>query len=73
VNPILSPPVPAGAYDEFLPGAAARASAQRAWSPSDGPLPALFISHGAPPLLDDGLWLRQLLDWPRHCPSPGPS
>ena len=23
-------------------------------------MPALFISHGAPPLVDDPLWVRQL-------------
>ena len=38
---ILDPAVRAGAYDEFLPGALARARAQRPWTPADGPLPAL--------------------------------
>jgi len=41
--------VPAGAYDEFLPEALPRARAQRGWTPQDGPLPALYLSHGAPP------------------------
>ncbi|MEN9989158.1 MAG: hypothetical protein RL508_137 [Actinomycetota bacterium] len=26
-------------------------------------LPALYLSHGAPPLLDDQLWMSQLRDW----------
>ena len=26
-------------------------------------LPALYLSHGAPPLLDDQLWISQLRDW----------
>ena len=67
---ILDPAVPAGAYDEFLPGALQRARAQREWTPADGPLPALYLSHGAPPLFDDGPWLRQLSDWAQALPRP---
>lgn len=26
-------------------------------------LPALFLAHGAPPLLDDPAWVRELADW----------
>ena len=26
-------------------------------------LPALYLSHGAPPLLDDQLWISQLKEW----------
>ena len=62
--------IPAGAYDAFLPEALSRAGAQRAWTPADGPLPALYLSHGAPPLFDDELWLRQLLDWAQALPKP---
>ncbi len=67
---ILDPAVPAGAYDDFLPGALARARTQREWTPADGPLPALYLSHGAPPLFDDGPWLRQLLNWAQSLPKP---
>jgi 4,5-DOPA dioxygenase extradiol len=67
---ILDPAVPAGAYDEFLPGALPRARAQREWTPADGPLPALYLSHGAPPLFDDGPWLRQLFEWAQSLPKP---
>ncbi|ANP52268.1 4,5-DOPA dioxygenase extradiol [Streptomyces griseochromogenes] len=66
----FEPTVPAGAYDDFLPGALHRARAQRDWTPADGPLPALYVSHGAPPLLDDGPWMRQLLDWTQSLPKP---
>lgn len=59
---ILNPAVPAGPYDDFLPGALLRARARRQWTPADRPLPAVYLSHGAPPLFDDGPWLRQLLD-----------
>jgi 4,5-DOPA dioxygenase extradiol len=63
VSSIFDPAVPAGAYNDFRPGALSRARNQRDWSPADGPLPTLYLSHGAPPLFDDPLWLRQLLDW----------
>ena len=62
--------VPAGAYDAFLPDALRRARTQRAWTPDDGPLPALYLSHGAPPTLDDGPWLSQLFEWAQSLPKP---
>ncbi|MEU0302906.1 class III extradiol ring-cleavage dioxygenase [Streptomyces sp. NPDC006175] len=67
---VLNPEIPAGAFDAFLPDALTRAATQRPWTPADGPLPALYISHGAPPLLDDGQWLRQLFDWTQSLPQP---
>jgi 4,5-DOPA dioxygenase extradiol len=67
---ILNPAVPGGAYDEFLTEALPRARAQRDWTPADGPLPALYLSHGAPPLFDDGPWLRQLFGWAQSLPRP---
>ena len=62
--------VPAAAYDEFLVEALPRARGQRPWTPADGPLPALYLSHGAPPLFDDGPWLRQLFAWAQALPKP---
>ncbi|MBB2943100.1 4,5-DOPA dioxygenase extradiol [Actinoplanes lutulentus] len=70
MSSVLNPAVPAGAYDQFLLEALPRARAQRAWEPADGPLPALYLSHGAPPLFDDGPWLRQLFDWALTMPKP---
>jgi 4,5-DOPA dioxygenase extradiol len=67
---VFHPSVPAGAYDEFLVDALPRARGQRVWTPADGPLPALYLSHGAPPLFDDGAWLRQLFDWAQSLPKP---
>jgi 4,5-DOPA dioxygenase extradiol len=67
---MFNPAPPAGAYDEFLPEALPRARAQKTWSPADGPLPALYVSHGAPPLFDDGPWLRQLFEWAQSLPKP---
>ena len=70
MNPIFDPAVPGGAYDQFLPDALPRARARREWTPADGPLPALYLSHGAPPLFDDGPWLRQLFEWAQSLPRP---
>jgi 4,5-DOPA dioxygenase extradiol len=35
-----------------------------------GRMPALYLSHGAPPLADDGLWTAQLADWSAGLPRP---
>jgi len=33
-------------------------------------MPALYLGHGAPPLLDDALWSSQLASWARDLPVP---
>ena len=33
-------------------------------------MPAVFLSHGAPPLADDPLWTRQLAEWSEDLPRP---
>ena len=40
-------------------------------SPTYARTPALFLAHGAPPLLDDELWMRALSGWARSFPRPG--
>ena len=67
---IFDPLVPAGAYDEFVTEAGPRSAAQRRWEPADGALPALYIGHGAPPLLDDPTWMGQLAAWTHLMPKP---
>jgi 4,5-DOPA dioxygenase extradiol len=67
---VFDPAIPAGAYDEFRLEALPKARAQRPWSPADGPMPALYLSHGAPPLFDDPGWLRQLFTWAQSLPKP---
>ena len=42
----------------------------RRWQPGDSPIPALFIGHGAPPLLDDRRWTAELAGWARSLPRP---
>jgi len=49
---------------------AAVAGPHRAWHPGDGPLPALYISHGAPPLFEDADWMARLFAWARALPRP---
>ena len=38
--------------------------------PSLGRLPALYLGHGAPMLLDDPLWMAQLAGWSQALPRP---
>lgn len=60
----------AAAFDAFEPAALVATSEQRGWQPGDGPLPALYISHGAPPLFDDAGWMDELLAWSTSMPKP---
>jgi 4,5-DOPA dioxygenase extradiol len=39
-------------------------------SPAASRLPVLYLGHGAPPLLDDALWVSQLQAWSRALPRP---
>lgn len=39
-------------------------------STSQGRMPVLYLSHGAPPLADDPLWTAQLADWAARLPRP---
>jgi 4,5-DOPA dioxygenase extradiol len=33
-------------------------------------MPVLYLSHGAPPLVDDELWVSQLAAWAADLPAP---
>jgi len=35
-----------------------------------GRMPAIYLSHGAPPLADDALWTQQLASWAQELPKP---
>ncbi|WP_029144456.1 dioxygenase family protein [Microbacterium luticocti] len=67
---VLNPTRPAGAFDDFFVAGAAASAAQRRWTSADGPMPALFLSHGAPPVFDDPEWIRMLADWALSLPKP---
>jgi 4,5-DOPA dioxygenase extradiol len=51
-------------------GASTEVSARPTWSDADGPMPALYLGHGAPPLVDDEVWTSQLSAWARVLPKP---
>jgi len=55
-------PVPSGAADQV--GARAASAIQT------GRMPAMYLGHGAPPLVDDPLWVVQLEAWTRALPRP---
>ena len=56
-------------FDEHLRRVAALPE-HRGWTPADGPLPSLYLSHGAPPTFEDELWMGQLHSWARRLPKP---
>jgi 4,5-DOPA dioxygenase extradiol len=66
----LSPDVAGGAFDAFMRDHAPSSHGQRTWTPADGPMPALYISHGAPPLFDDAVWISELFAWSQALPKP---
>lgn len=56
--------------DLHLAHAGPRSVAQPTWTESDGALPALYIGHGAPPLLVDQPWMTELFEWMQRFPKP---
>jgi 4,5-DOPA dioxygenase extradiol len=62
--------VPGGAFDDFLRDRAPSSVSQAVWTPEDGSMPALYISHGAPPTFDDAVWIEQLFSWSQALPKP---
>lgn len=61
---------PAAAFLAFEPDALVASSSQEHWQPGSDPLPALFISHGAPPLFEDAHWIDELFAWSTSMPKP---
>jgi 4,5-DOPA dioxygenase extradiol len=55
-------PVPEGAADKVTERASGAIR--------PGRMPAMYLGHGAPPLVDDPLWVVQLEAWARALPSP---
>jgi 4,5-DOPA dioxygenase extradiol len=49
---------------------AERKRPHRLWTPDDGPLPSLYLSHGAPMLFEMTDWMTQLHTWARDLPKP---
>ena len=57
-------------FDRHLHEVTPRAEQLTPWTPADGALPALYLSHGAPPLFEDDAWMRQLFEWAHELPKP---
>ena len=69
VDALLDPRHPYAAHLRHV-AAVDAAGAHRAWTDGDDPLPALYLSHGAPPLFEDSPWMAQLHAWARALPKP---
>ncbi|HKN45537.1 MAG TPA: class III extradiol ring-cleavage dioxygenase, partial [Propionibacteriaceae bacterium] len=67
---ILHPPVEGAAFDAFMDSSASASRDHQRWRPEDGKMPALYLSHGAPPVFNDAHWMDQLFDWSRSLPKP---
>lgn len=60
---IMNPAQPGQAYDRFMSERAPSSLGRQTWQYGDDPLPSIYLSHGAPPVFDDGHWIDQLFDW----------
>ena len=68
-SPMLAPE-PGASFDVFLRDTAPSSLDHALWTPDSGPMPALYVSHGAPPLFDDPVWIDQLFRWSQSLPTP---
>lgn len=57
-------------YQAFLADTLPAARRRPAWTQADGALPALYLSHGAPPLLESRPWMDELFAWSGRLPTP---
>ena len=57
-------------YGPQLTGAAESVACTDEPRRCDGRMPALYLGHGAPPLLDDPVWMSELAAWSRDLPRP---
>lgn len=67
---IMNPAIPGEAFDQFILDRAPTSKNLTPWSEADGPMPALYLSHGAPPVFDDPNWIDQLFSWSESMPKP---
>lgn len=67
---IMNPIEPGAAYERFMREQAPAGREHASWSAGDPPLPALYLSHGAPPVFDDAHWIEQLFRWSQSMSKP---
>ena len=70
MSSVMTPDVPGSALDVFLRDIAPTAVDRSLWTPAHDPMPALYVSHGAPPVFDDAHWIDQLFGWAHKLPTP---
>ena len=56
--------------DDDLEAASSAVAGRAATAIVDGRMPAVYLGHGAPPLVDDPLWVAQLAAWAGALPRP---
>jgi 4,5-DOPA dioxygenase extradiol len=57
-------------HEQVPEDAAAQVAGRAAAAVAPGRMPAIYLGHGAPPLVDDPLWVVQLEAWARALPKP---
>jgi 4,5-DOPA dioxygenase extradiol len=57
-------------HEPVTPDAGSRVAAVAAAAVRPGRMPAIYLGHGAPPLVDDPLWVVQLAAWAGALPRP---
>lgn len=67
---VMNPAVPGEAFKRFFEAQAPSSLSRPEWTEDDGPLPSLYLSHGAPPVFDDPRWMTQLFGWSQTLPKP---
>jgi 4,5-DOPA dioxygenase extradiol len=70
VSSAMKPAVPGEAFARFLGEHAPSSRSRPEWKPDGGPMPVLYLSHGAPPVFDDPHWMNQLFRWSQALPQP---
>jgi 4,5-DOPA dioxygenase extradiol len=63
-------PQPASVPEEPAQLAASAVEERARQASATGRMPTLYIGHGAPPLVDDPLWVAQLAAWAKALPRP---
>jgi 4,5-DOPA dioxygenase extradiol len=66
----LFEPVAVPASTTSATATAGTAAAPSSTAPADTRIPALYLGHGAPPLLEDGTWMAELSGWAASLPRP---
>lgn len=67
---VWSTTAPAAAFLAAEADLLRRESERREWGSADEAFPALYLSHGAPPLFDDAEWVEALAAWADALPRP---